>query len=91
MPAAFSSLRDLFVGDDDCAPVYHQELVALICDAITPEPTSLLTVAERLYPELCDIGPRTWVRYVEEIGLEPMTAIRDGFEKWRTRAKTLAI
>lgn len=86
MPAAFSSLRDLFVGDDDCAPVYKPGLVALVCDALTPEPTNLLTVAEKLYPALEDVGPRVWTRYVDEIGEEPMVAIRDGFNLWRNRA-----
>jgi len=83
MAAAFSSLRDLFTGDEDCAPVFRPGLVALICDALNPPPQTSLTVAERIFPELEDVGPRTHVKYDEVVGADAMAAIREGFELWK--------
>lgn len=85
---AFSSLADLFRGEDDCPPVYEPGLVAVICDSLSDPPQHMFAVAEALYPELADIGPRTFDRYKEEVGEEPMVAVRKGYELWREqRAK----
>ena len=82
---AFSPLRDLFVGDDEeeVAPVYQPGLVALLCDSLSEPPSSFLTVAERIFPELTDHGPRTATKYMELVGADAITAIRDGYDLWR--------
>ena len=83
MTVAFSSLRDLFLGDEDAPPVYKASLVALICEALHPPPAHSCAVAERLFAELVDIGPRTAAKYSEVIGGEAMAAIHAGFELWK--------
>lgn len=91
MTVAFSSLRDLFVGDEDCDGVYKPGLVALICDALADPPASPMTVAERLYPELLDVGPRTVAKYAEVVGEPPMFAIVSGFDRWKKQRAKAAL
>jgi hypothetical protein len=85
VPAAFSSLRELFVGDDEeeVDPVYQPGLVALLCDSMADPPSSFLAAAERIYPELVDYGPRTATKYMELVGQDAIVAIRDGYDLWR--------
>jgi len=83
MQVPFSSLRDLFVGDEDAAPVYKPHLVALIAESLTPPPPNALSLAEKIYPELADTAPRITAKYIEVIGVDAMTAIAAGFDLWK--------
>lgn len=85
---AFSSLADLFRGEDDCGPVHQPGLIVAICDSLANPPPSMFAVAEALYPDLLDVGPKTAEKYADEIGDEALTAIRQGYDLWRDeRAK----
>jgi len=83
MQVPFSSLRELFVGDEDAPPVYKPGLVALIAETISPAPSNPLVLAEKIYPELVDVAPRTSAKYIEVIGADAMGAIRAGFDLWQ--------
>lgn len=83
--AAFSSLADLFRGEEDAAPVYKPGLVACICESLADPPQTMFAVAEALYPELADVGPRTFEKYAVEVGEDALQAIRSGYDLWRAK------
>lgn len=75
---AFSSLADLFRGEDDCGPVHQPGLIVAICDSLANPPPSMFAVAEALYPDLLDVGPKTAEKYAAEIGDEALKGDPEG-------------